>query len=90
VWPLYRYNPALAAEGTNPLSIDSKAPTLPVKEYAYQETRYRALTLTDAKRAAMLIQLAQQDAEQRWDRYSQLAALSFEAEDKGEGDQSDD
>ncbi len=29
-WPLYRYNPALADEGKNPLTIDSKEPnTLP-------------------------------------------------------------
>ena len=43
IWPLYRYNPALAAEGKNPLTIDSKDPTVAVQEYAYNETRYRML-----------------------------------------------
>ena len=37
VWPLYRYNPTLAAEGKNPLSIDSKEPSISVEEYAYNE-----------------------------------------------------
>ena len=39
-WPLYRYNPALAAEGKNPLTLDSKAPKIPLKDYVYNETRY--------------------------------------------------
>ena len=43
IWPLYRYNPALVDEGKNPLTIDSKDPTIPVEEYAYNETRYRML-----------------------------------------------
>ncbi len=76
VWPLYRYDPRLAAEGKSPLVIDSKPPSIPVEEYAYKETRYRALSLVDAARAETLIQLAQQDAERQWARYSQLAALT--------------
>ena len=42
-WPLLRYNPALAAEGKNPLALDSKAPTLPLKQYVYNESRYTML-----------------------------------------------
>lgn len=42
-WPLYRYNPALAAEGKNPLQMDSKAPSCSFEEYAYGENRYRVL-----------------------------------------------
>ena len=30
-WPLYRFNPALAAEGKNPLQLDSKAPTISLR-----------------------------------------------------------
>ena len=46
-WPLYRYNPALIAEGKNPLSIDSKEPTIPFEQYAYNETRFRMLLQSD-------------------------------------------
>ncbi|MDR3075953.1 MAG: pyruvate:ferredoxin (flavodoxin) oxidoreductase, partial [Synergistaceae bacterium] len=42
-WILMRYNPALAAEGKNPLSIDCKEPTLPLSDYIYQEVRYKTL-----------------------------------------------
>ncbi len=70
-WMLYRYNPALAAEGKNPLTIDSKAPSIPVKEYAYAETRFKMLTLSKPDEAARLIQLAQTDVDQRWKLYQQ-------------------
>ncbi len=72
-WPLYRYNPALAAQGQNPLSIDSKPPEIPVKEYAYNETRYKMLTLSKPDEAALLIKLAQADVDQRWKLYQQWA-----------------
>ena len=70
-WMLYRYNPALTAEGKNPLTIDSKAPSIPVKEYAYAETRFKMLTLSKPDEAARLIQLAQADVDQRWKLYQQ-------------------
>ncbi len=87
-WPLYRYDPRLAAEGKSPLIIDSKPPSIPVEEYAYKETRYRALSLADAARAERLIRLAQEDAERQWARYSQLAAATVppaEQAKKGDG-----
>jgi len=43
VWPLYRYNPINFEEGKNPLTLDSKDPTISVKDYAYKENRYRML-----------------------------------------------
>jgi pyruvate-ferredoxin/flavodoxin oxidoreductase len=72
-WMLYRYNPALAERGQNPLSIDSKAPSIPVKAYAYNETRYKMLTLSKPEEADRLIQLAQSDVDQRWKLYQQWA-----------------
>ncbi|MFN2115053.1 MAG: pyruvate:ferredoxin (flavodoxin) oxidoreductase [Anaerolineae bacterium] len=75
--PLYRYNPALAAEGKNPLSVDYREPSVPVEKFAYNETRYRMLTLTDEERAKELMELAQDDTERRFELYSQLAAISY-------------
>ena len=83
-WPLYRYNPALIAQGQNPLSIDSKEPTIPVSQYAYNETRYRMLLQSDEPRAEMLMRQAQNDAKSRWDLYQQMAAMHYEAPQSGE------
>jgi pyruvate-ferredoxin/flavodoxin oxidoreductase len=84
IWPLYRYNPALIAEGKNPLSIDSKEPTIPVSKYAYNETRYRMLLLSDESRAEMLMKKAQDDVRGRWDLYRQMAAMHYQAPDNGD------
>ena len=76
-WPLYRYNPLLAQEGKNPLTIDSKEPTVPFEQYAYNETRYRMLVQSDEARAEMLLKLAQQDVKSRWNFYKQMAAMHY-------------
>jgi len=76
-WPLYRYNPALAAEGKNPLTLDSKAPKIPLKDYIYNETRYSSLVQRDEERAEMLLKLAQEDVNARWRQYEQMAAMTF-------------
>jgi pyruvate-ferredoxin/flavodoxin oxidoreductase len=86
-WPMYRYNPALAAEGKNPLTIDSKEPSIPLEQYVYNETRYRMLLQSDEQRAEMLLKQAQQDVKSRWNYYRQMAAMHYgdgnESEEKG-------
>jgi len=77
IWPLYRYNPALIAEGKNPLKLDSKAPSMPVKDYAYNETRYRMLLQSDEDRAEALMKLAQKDVQSRWQLYEHMAAMQY-------------
>ena len=84
VWPLYRYNPEMAAQGTNPLSIDSKDPTVPVEEYAYNETRYRMLLQSNEERAEMLMKKAKHDASSRWDLYSQMAKMHYGDDEESE------
>jgi pyruvate-ferredoxin/flavodoxin oxidoreductase len=77
-WPLYRYNPALTAEGKNPLVIDSKEPTIPISQYAYNETRYRMLLLSNEQRAEELMKQAQMDAKRRWSLYEQMAQMHYD------------
>jgi len=77
LWPLFRYNPDLAAQGTNPLQLDSKEPTVQVSDYAYNETRYRMLLQSNEKRAEELMKNAQADAVSRWNTYSQMAAMQY-------------
>ncbi|MBI2976150.1 MAG: pyruvate:ferredoxin (flavodoxin) oxidoreductase [Chloroflexi bacterium] len=73
-WPLYRYSPTAAAEGKNPLALDSKAPAMPLEKYIYNETRYRMLTQSDPAEAERLLKLAQEDVNKRWKQYEQMAA----------------
>jgi len=76
-WPLIRYNPGLRAEGKNPFQLDSKAPSIPLKQYAYQEARYTMLARSNPEAAAELLQMAQEDVARRWRVYSNRAALQM-------------
>ena len=76
-WPLYRYNPSLVDEGKNPLTIDSKDPSIPLEQYVYNETRYRMLLQSDEQRAEALLKLAQKDVKSRWELYKQMAAMHY-------------
>ena len=50
-WPLFRYNPGDAAyAGEEPFRLDSPRPTVPFKDYAYNELRYQALARTVPRR----------------------------------------
>ena len=74
-WPLFRFNPALAAEGKNPFLLDSKAPSLPLKEYIYNETRYKMLALSAPAVAEALLHGAEQDVKDRWRLYEYMASM---------------
>jgi pyruvate-ferredoxin/flavodoxin oxidoreductase len=76
-WLLYRYNPTLIDKGENPLKLDSKEPSISFEEYAYAENRFRTLKAKNPDRAAMLLKLAQQDCNRRWNLYRQLAAMDY-------------
>jgi len=77
-WPLYRYNPALTAEGKNPLQLDSKSPTTSFEEYAYGENRYKVLQKANPEAAAVLMKKATAWTASRFEYYQKLAALTFE------------
>lgn len=77
VWPLYRYDPDQAKEGKNPLRLDSKKPSILVKDYAYTETRWRMLTKFKPERAQMLIDNAQKSTLSKWKYYEQLAQMDY-------------
>jgi hypothetical protein len=74
-WPLLRYDPRLAREGKNRLQLDSKAPSPPLKSYAYNETRYTMLAHGDPDEAQRLLDLAQADVDARWRYYEYRAAM---------------
>jgi pyruvate-ferredoxin/flavodoxin oxidoreductase len=72
-WPLFRFNPALHKEWQNPFKLDSKAAKISLKDYAYMETRYKMLTKSHPDDAEKLIKLAQEDVNERWTMYENLA-----------------
>jgi pyruvate-ferredoxin/flavodoxin oxidoreductase len=82
-WPLMRYNPALRSEGKSPFLLDSKAPSIPLKQYAYQEARYTMLLRSDPLAARELLKLAQDDVERQWRVYSNRAAMGGRADSPG-------
>jgi len=84
-WPLSRYNPALTREGKNPLQLDSKAPSLPLEKYVYNETRYTMLAHSDPAAAKQLLAEAQDDVLAQWQIYERRAALPDTPAPPGEG-----
>ncbi|HEX5572395.1 MAG TPA: hypothetical protein VFX31_13460, partial [Ktedonobacterales bacterium] len=73
-WPLYRFNPNAAIEGKNPLTLDSRDPSVPLRQFLYNETRYQMLTKSDPARADELLREAEHDVRARWTQYAELAA----------------
>ena len=73
-WPLFRFNPELAAEGKNPMQLDSRAPSLPLEKYIYNETRYTMLAHSNPAAAKELLGLAEEDVRNRWHVYESWAA----------------
>ena len=74
-WPLYRYDPGLAARGEHPFRLDSKRPTLPLKEFANKEARFAMLARSDPERAELLMEQAQREVQDRWHLYEQMAGI---------------
>jgi pyruvate-ferredoxin/flavodoxin oxidoreductase len=76
-WMLYRYNPEKTEAGENPLTLDSRKPRIPMKDYMYMENRYKMLTKSNPKVAKELLAEAQADADARWEKYNHLATHGF-------------
>jgi pyruvate-ferredoxin/flavodoxin oxidoreductase len=73
-WPLYRYNPERSSKGENPLSLDSRAPKIPLQDYLQMETRFKMLELSKPEVAKELFAQAQEDVYERWAMYEYLAS----------------
>jgi pyruvate-ferredoxin/flavodoxin oxidoreductase len=82
-WPIFRYDPRLAAEGKNPLQLDSKEPTISFEEYAQAQNRYRVLQKANPGVAAKLMQEANKVTATRYDLYRKLAELQADCGAKG-------
>ena len=72
-WPLLRYNPTLRKKNQNPFVMDSPRPTINLKDYAYNELRYKVLTITNPESAERLMKHAQDLVNLKWKTYEELA-----------------
>jgi len=72
-WPLLRYNPTLRKKNQNPFVLDSPRPTINLKDYAYNELRYKVLTMTNPESAERLMKHAQDLVNLKWKTYEELA-----------------
>ncbi|KGQ21113.1 pyruvate:ferredoxin (flavodoxin) oxidoreductase [Thermus filiformis] len=61
-WPLFRFDPRKGLE------LDSKPPTLPLREYLYAENRYRLLLQTHPEGAEAFLKRAEEAVKARWER----------------------
>jgi pyruvate-ferredoxin/flavodoxin oxidoreductase len=74
-WPLFRYNPLLIKEGKNPFQLDSRAPKIQFKDYAYNEMRYLMLSKSNPKAAKVLLEQAQEEVNNRWKLYEKTEQM---------------
>ncbi len=76
-WTLFRYNPDMIAEGKNPLQLDSKAPSIPMQDFMYNETRFKMVTKMDPTAAKDFLQKAQKQVSRNWKVYENMAGMDY-------------
>lgn len=74
-WNMFRYNPALKAEGKNPFTVDSKEATTSYRDFIMNEARYSRLTREFPDRAEELFAKAEDTANDRYAHLLRLKAL---------------
>jgi len=83
-WPLYRYDPRRREKGLNPLQLDYKKPSIPLKEYYETEARFAMLWRSHPREADVFLALEQEAVLDRYHHLEQLAALPVEEPEETE------
>ncbi|MEA3374290.1 MAG: pyruvate:ferredoxin (flavodoxin) oxidoreductase [Campylobacterota bacterium] len=78
LWPTFRYNPELERSGENPMKLDYKGPKIPVKEYMYNETRFKMVEKMNAEDAAQFLKTATFHAKEMYKRYENLTKINYQ------------
>ena len=71
-WPLYHFDPR---EQAHPFHLDSRKPVGTFKDFALKEARFAMLANSKPEASARLLELGQQDIDERWHFYEQLAGV---------------
>ncbi|MBE6778954.1 MAG: pyruvate:ferredoxin (flavodoxin) oxidoreductase, partial [Ruminococcaceae bacterium] len=74
-WNMFRFNPAAKAEGKNPFTMDSKAPSASYRDFILNEARYASLTRSFPERAEELFTKAEETAMARYEHLVRLGEL---------------
>jgi len=77
MYPLFRYNPMMAEEGKNPLTLDSKEPNFSVEEYMYNQIRFRSLKASYPEAAAAFLEETKKSVEREYRQLKYLADRPF-------------
>lgn len=72
LWPIFRFNPELLDIGENPLTLDYKGPQISVKDYMYNETRFKMVEKIDKNSALTYLDTATHAAKTLYERYTNL------------------
>ncbi len=73
-WPIYRFDPRVRELDKNPLQLDSKAPKFPLRDYIYNEQRYKLLTQTNPRKSREYLEDAQKWVNNHWKSLEAQAA----------------
>ena len=73
-WPLFRYDPRKQNSGQPAFSLDSKEPSMPLKDYMIVENRFRTLFDKSPERAQQLLAMEEDVIKSRYNFYKMLAA----------------
>ena len=80
-WHLWRYNPALEAEGKNPFSLDSKEPQWDkFQDYLMGEVRFASVAKQYPEEAAELFAAARENAQWRYRSYLRMLSTNWDKE----------
>ena len=80
-WHLWRYNPALEAEGKNPFTLDSKEPDWSLfQDFLKGEVRYASVMKQYPAEAGELFAAAEKNAQWRYNNYKRLANQKWDEE----------
>ena len=75
VWATFRYNPELKKENKNPMTVDYKKPTKSVKEFMYNETRFKMVQQMNSENAKKFIKTAQDYSDEQYKKYTNLTDI---------------
>ncbi len=71
-WQMFRFNPALKAEGKNPFTLDSKEPSASYQDFINNEARYTRLAQSFPERAKELFTKAEETAKAKYERLKKM------------------
>ena len=77
MWPLYRFNPDNVKAGKNPMTLDSKEPTIDIADYMYNEIRFRSLKMSRPEVAEGMLQELRVNVKRQREKYVHMAEREF-------------